>query len=428
MAPWSERLRVCCNDRPRTHKLTELMFDKVSKGNPEKHIAAAYRLTDEFETRYLDSVLSYEPELSDLVFTDNPQAAVAHPFRTMIPVDIQHMRDCRSVLNRHIRYYKGQTNNKPKQLRGEVDSIYKTETLKIWAGSDEWDSCTERLSPKQRTVNKLITRYDYFGTLLDIAMNNGGYIPMHYRNGKHSPRFYATTAFNLQSCPKLVRSGSLPGCIEYDIISTNQTILLDYARRNKLGQLVALHMLVTEKEQTLSTRASETRISIKNLKSILLAICNGAELVEPHIAIGILYKKLHQHKTVEECHLVHDIAKIVWRNCKNNRHIFADKYTALCESPFIREYVAEIDEIAQHMQDNIPGFLKLGKGKLASALANYTQSIETTALCEMYIAFPTAMVPIHDAVICTEPGDIELAQHRMEAVTGVKFMLKETRL
>ena len=408
------------------------MFHKVCEGNPEKHIAAAFRLTEEFENRYLNSVLSYEPEQSELISTGNPQATVAHPFCTMIPVDIQHMRDCRCVLKRHIRYYKGQTKNKPKQLKDEADSIYKAEKLKVWAGmfregSDYWESCPVKLSPKQRTVNKLGTRYDYLGNLLDIAVNNGGYIPMNYRNGKHSPRFYATTAFNLQSCPRLVRSGSLPGCIEYDVISTNQTILLDYAQRNNLGQ-IALHMLVTQKEQTLSIRAKETGISTKNLKSILLAICNGAKLVESEIAIGILNRKLHQHKTVEECHLVHDIAKIVWRNCKNNCYIFDNKYTALCNNLFVQEYVAEIDEIAEHMQDNIPGFLDLGNGKPASAMANYTQSIEMKALCEMYKTFPTALVPIHDAVICAEPGDIEQAQHRMEAVTGVKFRLKGTQL
>ena len=433
MAPWDIRLLACCNDRPRTKKLTELMFHKVSEGNSEKHIAAAYRLTDEFETnRYLNSVLNYEPTLSELISIDSPQATVTHPFQTMVPVDVQHMRECRKVLNRYIRYYKGQTKNKPKQLRVEADSIYKTEKRKMWAGmltegSDEWKLCSEKRSPKQRTVTKLGMRYDYLGNLLDIAINNGGHIPMSYRNGKRSPRFYATTAFNLQSCPKLVRSSSLAGCVEYDITSCNQTILLDYARCNNLGQL-ALHMLVTEKASTISTLASDTGISIGNLKSILLAICNAAKLVNPKIATGILDKKLHQHKTVEECHLVHDIAKIVWRGCNNNRNTFADRYTALSESVLVQEYVAEINEIAEHMLENIPAFLDRGNGKLSSALANYTQSIEVKALCEMYKAFPTAMVPIHDAVICAEPGDIELAQYRMEAMTGIKFRLKETRL
>ena len=433
IAPNRVRLTACCNNKTRNKELAQFMLRKVSNPNPEKNISTGYQLTDEFESRYIGGVLNYEPTLSQLISTDNPQSTIAHPFRSMVPVDLQSMRNTRNELTKYVKYYKGTTKTKPKHLRNETDVIYAAEKFKHWAGkfpegSEDRELCPEKRSPKQRTVNKLVTLHDYLGNLIEIAINNDGHVPMHYRHNKHSPRFYATSAFNVQSCPTTIRSSCFSGCTEYDITSCNQTILLDYARRNNL-LCEALAELVISKQAILKVVVIDTQISIDNLKLIFLAICNNAKLVKPKIAIGILWKKLYQYSAVEACHLIHDIAKIIWCDCRSaNRYSFAEKYTTLYEHPFVRAYVSEVDAIAKHMQHDIPGFMDHGKGTLSSALANYTQRIEVMALIEMYKAFSTALVPIHDAVICTEPGDIELAQHRMQSVTGVKFRLRKTLL
>ena len=88
---------------------------------------------------------------------------------------------------------------------------------------------------------------------------------------------------------------------------------------------------------------------------MLLAISNDAQLVKPKVALGILYKKLSEYLAVEEWHLVHDIAKLVWRDCGwADRILFNKKYTALYEHELVQAYTGEIHAIAKHMRDNIP--------------------------------------------------------------------------
>ena len=421
----------CCEDKPTVKKIRALMLEEVGGYSSEEHIAIPYRVKDEFKERYRNAVSNYKPTISEPVLINVPKKQTPHPFNSQVPVDLFSMDSQWQEFQKWIGYVKGETKTKPKALRREVDPIRVQERRRYWKGnfvegSDDWHNCPIETSPGTRTADRLTVYKAYLDTMIDIAQNNGGSIPMTY--GKHEcGRFFAIGYPNLQSCPKLLTKIALSGQYEYDIRSCNQTIHLDYAQRNGLAH-EAIAQLVFNKDPALEMIARDTKIDQANIKTILLALSNLAELKEPEIVIKVLWKLGHKLGGVVPIQkLPFDIAKVIWEECRcAHYNEFANKYTALYENDFVRQYLLEERAVAHHAQDNVPGFGSKSKPTLASAMSFFNMEIEANALQAMYRSMPSAKVANHDAVFCSDREDIERAEAEMLHATGINFWLKES--
>ena len=415
---WKWIRHACCGNQSLEKKIKAHLLVRAPGYQREWYVGDAYHVNSEFRANYMAAIRTYEPARGSGIQVQ--QELSEHPFCPMVPVNIPHMQWARGELEKWLKYLDGDTKTKPKELRTIIDPIRKKEGRKVWAGefaegTDNHELCPLKTSPKERSHAKVEELMAGVVIMIDIAINNDGCIPMNYRQSKNCPRWYSTGGMrSLQSCTKALRIICMHGCIEYDIVSTNQTIAMDYAIANNLPH-DELRCLIEHKQKCYSKLHKATKLPLDTVKTILLALGNSAPLVAPEHARKLMWKLRFKHEALQSFQIPNAVLGAIW---DESRYRVADclmRYNALQNNSFIQGYVAEMAAIEQHLKQS-------GKSK---SLFGYAYQVEVAAMTAMYQAMPSALISTFDAVVCANAEDCQLAETAMYDATGVPFKLKE---
>ena len=417
--PWKQFRFACCGNPKLEREVKARVLVKAPGYMSAWGVGDAYLINEGFYQKHIAAFSSYTPTASSGI--QAPYEPTKHPFCPMVPVNLPYMRSAADELKLWQKYLSAETKSKPKGLGSIVDPIRKAEKLKIWSGkfgvgTSDYELCPLKTSPQQRSLLKIERLHASLVTMIDLAVNNNGCIPMSYRQTDTCPRWYSVGGLrSLQSCPKLLRKICLHGCVEYDIESTNQTIALHYALTHNLPH-VAIRYLVEHKREFYTMLLKSTGLPPNLLKKILLALGNSAKLIPPKQALQRIGKLRIDHDVVHGSNIRNAIAGIVWDESRFNVKVFMNRYGALYGDSNVQAYAKEMRLVQAHLK----------KSGISETLNGYAFEVEVPAMLAMYNAMPSALLSTFDAVVCAQPEDYQRAEATMLDATGIPFRLSKT--
>ena len=244
------------------------------------------------------------------------------------------------------------------------------------------------------------------GRVIDLVNSHEGNWPMRFER-KTCGRYFASNFPNPQNVHKIIRETALAGSHGYDIKCAVHSILLAHAlsRGLKCKQLAAY---VHDPDGFRELLAEAVGVPVKVVKEVLIAMIYGARDNNPY---GAIHKILDRDK----CKLLK--ASRAYGDLREEISLVTGDMLANAEKP------------EPHLLKNNAGLVMnvMGKGnrkaKPSSLVAHLLLGMESMMLQAMLSVCKSALIPIHDCVISSDPENIESMIKAIKEWTGIQVTL-----